>query len=70
MQTVSPMRASLASKAGGSFAERFATIDQYSVDLNASISRSRSTTSRTATDWTRPADRPRRTLSHSSGDTW
>ena len=30
--------------------------------VNASISRSRSTTSRTATDWTRPADRPDRTF--------
>ena len=35
---------------------------QYSRAVNASISRSRSTTSRTATDWTRPADSPARTL--------
>jgi len=33
----------------------------------ALISASRSTTKRTATDCTRPADRPRRTLDHSTG---
>ena len=42
--------------------DRSASIVQYSRAVNASISRSRSTTSRTATDWTRPADRPPRTL--------
>jgi hypothetical protein len=36
--------------------------DQYSSGLNAAISASRSHTSRTATDWTRPADSPRWTL--------
>ena len=41
---------------------RRASIVQYSRAVNAVISRSRSTTSRTATDWTRPADRPPRTL--------
>ena len=46
---------------------RIASIVQYSRAVNASISRSRSTTSRTATDWTRPADRPPRTLRDSSG---
>ncbi len=35
--------------------------------VNARISRSRSTTSRTATDCTRPAERPDRTLRQSSG---
>ena len=43
-------------------ATRSASIDQYSTAVNARISRSRSTTSRTATDWTRPADRPDRIL--------
>ena len=37
---------------------RIASSVQYSRAVNASISRSRSTTRRTATDWTRPADRP------------
>ncbi len=40
---------------------------QYSRAVKARISRSRSTTIRTATDWTRPADRPPRTLLDSSG---
>jgi hypothetical protein len=31
-------------------------------------SRSRSTTRRVATDWTRPADRPWETLRHSTGE--
>ena len=46
---------------------RIASIVQYSRAVNASISRSRSTTRRTATDWTRPADRPPRTLRDRSG---
>ena len=33
----------------------------------ASISRSRSSTIRVATDWTRPAERPRRTFFHRRG---
>ncbi len=41
---------------------------QYSRGTNASISRSRSTISRTATDCTRPAERPPRTFAHSSGE--
>ena len=41
-----------------------ASIVQYSRAVKAWISRSRSTTRRTATDWTRPADRPERTLRH------
>ncbi len=44
-----------------------ASIVQYSRAVNAVISRSRSTTSRTATDWTRPADRPPRTFRDRSG---
>jgi len=41
--------------------------DQYSTGWNASISRSRSTTSRTATDCTLPAERPRFTFDHRIG---
>ena len=44
-----------------------ASSDQYSRAVNAVISRSRSTTSRTATDCTRPADSPGRTLREISG---
>ncbi len=40
---------------------------QYSRAVKASISRSRSTTRRTATDWTRPAESPPRTFRDSSG---
>ncbi len=40
---------------------------QYSRATNAPISRSRSTTIRSATDWTRPADSPPRTLRDRSG---
>ena len=46
---------------------RLASIVQYSSGTNAWISRSRSTMRRSATDWTRPADSPRRTLFHSTG---
>ena len=46
---------------------RIAWIVQYSRAVNPLISRSRSTTSRTATDWTRPAERPRWTFLASSG---
>ena len=46
---------------------RTASSVQYSRAVNARISRSRSTTIRTATDCTRPAERPGRTLRHSSG---
>ncbi len=41
---------------------------QYSSGMNLRISRSRSTTSFTATDCTRPADRPRAIFSQSSGE--
>ena len=40
---------------------------QYSVGTKARISFSRSTISRTATDWTRPAERPLRTLRQRKG---
>ena len=40
---------------------------QYSTGLNALISRSRSTMSRTATDCTLPADSPGRTFFHRIG---
>ena len=59
---------SVASNCGGRLPVSRACSDQYSTGTKASISRSRSTISRTATDCTRPADSPRRTLSHSSGD--
>ena len=45
------------------------SISQYSSGMNARISRSRSTTKRTATLCTRPALRPRATFFHSSGET-
>src|SRR5438270_11961290 len=53
---------SLARNCGGSAAFRSASIDQYSTGTNAAISFSRSTTSRTATLCTRPAESPRRTF--------
>ena len=46
------------------------SIVQYSFGTKASISCSRSTTRRVATDCTRPADRPRRIFFHSSGLSW
>ena len=45
-----------------------AVTDQYSCALNASISRSRPTIRRSATDWTRPADLAPGSLRHSTGD--
>ena len=45
-----------------------AAMDQYSRATKASISSSRSTIMRSAGDCTRPADRPRWTLRHSTGD--
>ena len=53
---------------GGFFAARSTSIVQYSFLTKARISRSRSTIRRRATVWTRPAERPRRTLSQSSGE--
>ena len=46
-----------------------ATKSQYCAGTNPILSRSRSTTKRVATDWTRPADRPVRILRHSKGET-
>ncbi|CSC99451.1 Uncharacterised protein [Vibrio cholerae] len=46
-----------------------ALMSQNSSGTNALISRSRSTRSFTATDCTRPAERPRATFFHSSGET-
>ena len=45
-----------------------AAMVQYSWDLNASISDSRWQISRSATDWTRPAEREPGSLRHSTGD--
>ena len=58
---------SLAPNCGASPPHSCAVSDQYSFGTNAAIARSRSTRMRSATDCTRPADRPRRTLSQSSG---
>ncbi|MFO0873211.1 MAG: hypothetical protein U0575_04480 [Phycisphaerales bacterium] len=49
---------------------RQAVTRHCSSGTNAAISRSRSTTRRTATDCTRPALRPRATFFQSSGETW
>ncbi len=61
-------RARRAVSPGGFFAARSASMVQYSLARKARISRSRSTITRSATVCTRPAERPRRTLSHSSGE--
>ena len=45
-----------------------ASMLQYSCGVKAWISRSRSTTRRSATDWTRPAERPYRIFFQRSGD--
>ena len=55
-------------RTGGFFACRLTSMVQYSRFWNARISRSRSTIRRSATVCTRPAESPRRTLSHSSGE--
>ena len=62
-----PFFISRAVNSGGSGPASFAKRYQYSSALKTSISASRSHTSLSATDWTRPALRPRRTLSQSSG---
>ena len=62
-----PRLSSFASNSGGTGPARRAVMFQYSSATKRSISRSRSTTSLSATDCTRPALRPRRTLSQSSG---
>ncbi len=59
-----------ARNSGGSAAARSASSVQYSTLTKASISRSRSTTRRTATDCTRPAERPRRTFFQRMGLIW
>ncbi len=69
LTVLSSILKSLASKAGGNFAVKFAAIVQYSVLINFSISRSRSTTSRSATVCTLPADSLPPTFFHSSGET-
>ena len=61
------MRTSSAANRSPPAASRIASIVQYSRATKLVISRSRSTTSRTATDWTRPAERPPRTLRDRSG---
>src|SRR3990172_5797378 len=55
-------------KSGGFFPRSFAWRLQYSTGTNARISRSRSARSRTATDWTRPAERPRWTFRQRRGE--
>jgi len=64
----SPRLNSRASKLGGFAAPRFTSMVQYSLLSKARISRSRSTIRRSATVCTRPAESPRRTLSHNSGE--
>ena len=65
---VSPLfLSSFASNSGGCGPASRAKTFQYSSGTNCSISRSRSQMSFSATDCTRPALRPRRTLSQSSG---
>ena len=67
--TFTPSRlARLVFSSGGFLPFRWTSIDQYSCLTKARISRSRSTISRSATVCTRPADNPRRTLSHSNGE--
>jgi len=58
----------VAVKSGGFLPLSRACSDQYSVATKAWISRSRSVIRRTATDWTRPAERPRRIFSQRSGE--
>ena len=48
---------------------RSALRSQYSAEMNAMRSRSRSTMTRVATDWTRPADNRGMTFFHRTGDT-
>ncbi len=58
----------VALNSGGFLPRRRAWSDQYSVATKARISRSRSVRSRTAMDWTRPAESPRRIFCQSSGE--
>ena len=59
---------SRASKAAPDAVARCATIDQYSRATKDSMSRSRSQTSRSATDCTRPAERAPGSLRQSTGE--
>jgi len=59
-----------ATNGGGASPSSRASTVQYSSAVKARISRSRSQMMRTATDCTRPADRPRRTFFQSSGESW
>ena len=65
-----PWNWALKDPALGATRPRSASMVQYSWGWKARISSSRSTTSRVATDWTRPADRPRRIFRHSRGESW
>ena len=58
----------VATNSGGVWPLSRAWSDQYSTGTKAWISRSRSVMRRTATDCTRPAERPRRTFSQSRGE--
>jgi hypothetical protein len=60
-------RTTLAVNGGGTLPSTVASMVQYSTGTNALISASRSATSRTATDCTRPAESPRFTLVHRTG---
>ncbi len=61
---------SLLRNCGGRAALRSASMLQYSTATNFEISSSRSTTSRTATDCTRPAESPRLTSVQRMGEIW
>ena len=50
-------------------ASKLPSMSQYDAERNAMRSRSRATTRRVATDWTRPAERPDMTFFHSTGET-
>ena len=63
-------RTSVAAKVGGVGAASATWMRQNSLATKALISASRSTTMRTATDCTRPAESPRLTLFQSSGLIW
>ncbi|AGP38520.1 hypothetical protein SCE1572_31030 [Sorangium cellulosum So0157-2] len=56
-------------RCGGLAAVRPTAMFQYSSGTNASTSRSRSTMRRSATDCTRPADRPNASFDHTSAET-
>ena len=63
-----PSSATSRAENGVPSASKLATTDQYSRALNSSISRSRSTIRRSATDWTRPADLAPGSLRHRIGE--